>query len=192
MISIRPAAAGDATAIARVHVTAWHAALDAYVPAVMREAVDLERYDAMWQSLLGPHAAIHTTLVATEDGGAVVGFATAGQETASIPGFDCELHTLYVAPKFQRRNIGCRLFHDLSGRMRGAGCGSMAATAIDTPQARGFFRTMGGNLAASQPVAPPLGAALAAPFALAADEPEPVMDLFTWHALVPQQTETET
>lgn len=183
MILIRPAQGDDAAAIAQVHVDAWHAALDAYVPAPMRDSVEIDRYGHMWQSLLGPHWASHTTLVATEDGGAVIGFATAGKETASIPGFDCELHTLYIAPRFQRRNIGCRLFHDLATRMCGAGCGSMAASVIDTPQARGFFRATGGDLAGSQPLPATIGAM--------AGEQEPVMDLFTWQPLRPQQLETK-
>lgn len=180
---IRPARENDASAIARVHVDAWHAALDDSVPALMRDPVAIDRYAEMWRSLLGPHAGSHTTIVATADDGAVVGFATAGRETASVPGFDCELHTLYVAPRFQRRNIGCRLFHDLATRMREAGCGSMAATMIDTPQAQGFFRAMGGTLAGSQPVPAPPDAP--------AGEPEPVMDLFTWQPLRPQQLETK-
>lgn len=180
---LRPAREDDAPAIAQVHVDAWHAALDRHVPALMRDSVEIGRYGAMWQSLLGPHAASHTTMVATEDAGAVIGFATAGRQTASIPGFDCELHTLYVAPKFQRRNIGCRLFHDLATRMVDDGCGSMAATVIDTPQARGFFRAMGGTLTGAQAIEAPLGAM--------AGEPAPVMDLFTWHPLKPQQPETK-
>ena len=183
MILIRPARANDALAIAQVHVAAWHAALDHCVPAQMRESVELGRYGVMWESLLGPHAGSHTTLVATGDDGSLVGFATAGRQTASIPGFDCELHTLYVAPRFQRRNIGCRLFHDLAVTMSAEACASLAASVIDTPQASGFFSAMGGALVGSQPVPAPPGTM--------AGEREPVMDLFTWQPLTPQQLETK-
>ncbi len=179
MILIRAARANDAMAIAQVHVAAWHAALDAYVPTLMRESVELGRYRAMWESLLGPHADSHATLVATDNDDTLVGFATAGRRTASIPGFDCELHTLYVAPRFQRRNIGCRLFHDLAVKMCADACRSMATTVIDTPQARGFFSAMGGTLVGSQSISAPPGGR------------EPVMDLFTWQPLMPQQLETK-
>jgi ribosomal protein S18 acetylase RimI-like enzyme len=182
MIRIRQARADDALAIAQVHVAAWHAALDAVVPALMADSVEIERYGAMWQSLLGPHADSHTTLVAAGDAEGLVGFATASRQTASIPGFDCELHTLYVAPAFQRRNIGCRLFNDLAAQMVADGCGSIAAMVIDTPQARGFFAAMGGSLAGAEPIALP-------PDAMAGDA-QPVMDLFIWQPLMAQPRET--
>jgi ribosomal protein S18 acetylase RimI-like enzyme len=172
MIAIRPARDSDAAGIARVHVDAWHAALDTHVPGSMREAVSFARYQPMWESLLGTHAGSHTTLIATDRDDQPVGFASAGAGTA---GFDCELHALYVAPRFQRRNIGCRLFHDLTAHLRAEGCASMAASVLDTAQARGFFLAMGGALAGTQ--------AIPAPGA-----PEPVMDLFIWRPLALPQT----
>lgn len=176
MIGLRPALAVDAAAIARVHVAAWHLALDAVVPAAMKEAVDVATYQAMWESLLSQHAGAHTTIVATDDG-AVIGFATAGIKTAATPGIDCELHTLYVSPDYQRRNVGRRLLHLIETVMAGAGCRSMAATVIDTPQARGFFLSSGAELAASNKLA-------------VAEGPAPAMDIFIWRQLQPHLLET--
>ncbi len=149
MIALRPATDTDAQAIARVHVEAWHKAYDGRVPAAMGEAVSLETRLGMWQVLLGRYAASHPAIVAVDGkDGRIVGFAmvsrVAGDDEDALPAG--ELHMLFVAPGFQRRDLGRRLFRQALEVLAGLGCVSAMASVLETPQALGFFTAMGGGM----------------------------------------------
>ncbi len=151
MIVLRPAAAHDAEGIARIHVDAWHRAYDGRVPDAMRDAVSLETRLGMWQVLLARHAESHPAWVAADDGdGRLAGFAMASRVAAEAEAPPAgEVHMLFVAPGFQRRDIGRRLFRQMLAVLSGFGCLSAMASVLETPQAMGFFRAMGGTVLAS-------------------------------------------
>lgn len=144
MIALRRAAPGDEAEIARVNVKAWHQAYAGRVPAAMAGAVTVERRQAMWQALIGHHAATHPTWVAVDDKAGLVGFATGSPAGSSVEGIDGELHMLFVAPGFQRRDVGRRLFHAMADGLVAAGCRSAVATVLEAPAALGFCRALGG------------------------------------------------
>ena len=144
MIALRRAAVGDEAAIARVNVEAWQQAYAARVPRAMAEAVTLERRRPMWQALIGRHSDTHPTWVAVDEAAGVVGFATGSPAGASVAGIDGELHMLFVAPGFQRRDVGRRLFHALADGLVAAGGKSAVATVLDAPAALGFCTALGG------------------------------------------------
>jgi GNAT superfamily N-acetyltransferase len=144
VISLRRAAAGDEAEIARVNVEAWQQAYAPLVPGAMADAVTVERRRPMWQALIGQHAATHPTWVAVDDAAGVVGFATGSAEGGSVEGFPGELHMLYVAPGFQRRDLGRRLFHAMAEGLVAAGGKAAVATVLDVPSALGFCTALGG------------------------------------------------
>ncbi|HLZ65851.1 MAG TPA: GNAT family N-acetyltransferase [Aliidongia sp.] len=144
MIALRRAAVGDEAAIARVNVEAWRQAYAARVPHAMADAVTIERRAPMWQALIGAHQATHPTWVAVDDAAGIVGFATGSPAGSPVEGIDGELHMLFIAPGFQRRDVGRRLFHALAGGLVAAGCRSAVATVLNAPAALGFCRALGG------------------------------------------------
>ena len=144
MIALRRAAVGDEAQIARVNVEAWHQAYGARIPAAMADLVTLERRLPMWQALVGRHQATHPTWVAVEDQAGIVGFATGSPTGSRVQGTLGELHMLFVAPKFQRRDVGRRLFHAMAEGLVAAGGHSAVATVLDAPAALGFCRALGG------------------------------------------------
>ena len=148
MIALRRASPGDEAAIARVNVEAWRQAYADRVPPAMVAAVTVERREAMWLALIGHHAATHPTWVAVADTGGLVGFATGSPAGSPVDGIQGELHMLFVAPGFQRRDVGRRLFHALAEGLVAAGCSSAVATVLDAPAALGFCRALGGVAAA--------------------------------------------
>jgi GNAT superfamily N-acetyltransferase len=144
MIALRRAAAGDEAAIARVNVEAWHQAYADRVPRAMADAVTIERRRPMWQALIGLHHATHPTWVAVDDAAGIVGFATGSPAGAPAEGIQGELHMLFVAPGFQRRDVGRRLFHAMADGLVASGCRSAVATVLDAPAALGFCHALGG------------------------------------------------
>jgi GNAT superfamily N-acetyltransferase len=144
MIALRRAAVGDEAQIARVNVEAWRQAYAALVPAGMIDAVTLERREPMWRALLGRYELTHPTWVAVDDAAGIVGFATGSPAGSQVEGIQGELHMLFVAPGFQRRDVGRRLFHALADGLVSAGGGSAVATVLDAPAALGFCRALGG------------------------------------------------
>ena len=144
MIALRRAAPGDEAGIARANVEAWHRAYGGQVPPAMADAVTVARREPMWQALIGHHAATHPTWVAVDDQAGLVGFATGSPAGSPIDGIEGELHMLFVAPGFQRRDVGRRLFHALADGLVAAGCRSAVATVLDAPAALGFCRALGG------------------------------------------------
>ncbi|HEV2678717.1 MAG TPA: GNAT family N-acetyltransferase [Aliidongia sp.] len=144
MIALRRAAAGDEAAVARVNVEAWQQAYGARVPSAMADLVTIERRAPMWQALIGAHQATHPTWVAVDDAAGIVGFATGSPSGSAVEGVAGELHMLFVAPGFQRRDVGRRLFHAMAGGLVAAGGSSAVATVLDAPAALGFCRALGG------------------------------------------------
>jgi GNAT superfamily N-acetyltransferase len=144
MIALRRAAVGDEAAIARVNVEAWRQAYAPRVPPAMADLVTVERRLAMWQALIGAHQATHPTWVAVDDKAGIVGFATGSAAGCAIEGIEGELHMLFIAPGFQRRDVGRRLFHAMADGLVADGGTSAAATVLNAPAALGFCRALGG------------------------------------------------
>jgi len=151
MIALRPAQPGDAAGIARAHVDAWRQAYERLVPRPMLDAVTYDKRLASWRMLLEDHAEALPTLVAA-DSATIAGFATISPGRAALDAVDAELHMLFVAPKYQRRDLGRRLFHAAAARLQQAGDRSLMASLLAQPQAAGFFTALGGQSLAIPPL----------------------------------------
>ena len=151
MITLRPARQGDEAGIARVHVDAWHQAHDALLPQPMLDAVTYSKRLGAWEMLLEHQAAL-PTLVSVEDEATICGFATASPGRAQIEGFDGELHMLFIDPRYQRRDLGRRLFLAMAALLREAGDRSMVAWLLAQPKAEAFLTALGGALLTTTPL----------------------------------------
>ncbi|MEI9981941.1 MAG: GNAT family N-acetyltransferase [Aliidongia sp.] len=152
MISLRPAQPGDAAGIARAHVEAWHGAYDGRLPRPMLDAVEYSKRLASWTILLEDHPAVLPTLVAVENDSTITGFATISPGRSQVEEFDGELHMIFVAPAYQRRDLGRRLFHAAADLLRAAGDRSMMAWLLDQPKAAAFLAALGGKPLAMTPL----------------------------------------
>ena len=122
-VSVRPAVAADAAAIAELQVAGWRDAYAELLPAGALDALTLEEARAQWVSAVtAPPSASHRVLVATE-GGQVAGFAALGP--ATDPDLDAagtgELLVLLVPPDRARSGHGSRLLAAAAEHLREQG-----------------------------------------------------------------------
>ncbi|MCZ2848948.1 GNAT family N-acetyltransferase [Modestobacter sp. VKM Ac-2978] len=105
-VSVRPAAAADAEAIARVQVVTWRTAYRSLLPAQVLDEWDDDAATTTWRTAVAaPPTSEHGVLVAVESG-TVVGFAAYGP--TDDPDV-ADLATLLVEPRWGRRGHGSRL-----------------------------------------------------------------------------------
>lgn len=149
MIALRLATTDDAAGIARTHVDAWHKAYDGTLPDAMNAAVCYDTRLDMWQALLANYATTHPTWVAVDGKkDCIAGFAMASRiadaDLSDAQAVHAEIHMVFVAPGYQRRDLGRRLFEAFGSWLVAQGCITAMASVLETSQAVGFFRAMGG------------------------------------------------
>jgi len=109
-VRIRPAAAADAPAIARVRVAAWRAAYPGLVPAEILDALSAEERERGWREILA--RAPRSVLLAEEEDGTLLGFAHVGRarDDDAHPLRTGELYALYLLPEAWGAGVGRRLW----------------------------------------------------------------------------------
>jgi GNAT superfamily N-acetyltransferase len=139
---IRSARPTDAHGIARVHLASWHGAFRGIVPdeqiAARGFEVRLKQRTAKLQQ------ADPVVLVACNEGGAVVGFASA----LRIEGgpFQSSLEALYLAPDAWGRGLGRELLRAVGARLVDAGAKNMVLRTLRLGNARAFYERLGARL----------------------------------------------
>lgn len=104
-VSVSQATPADAAEIAAVHVASWRAAYRDLMPASYLEAMSQPEEAARWaRSLSMEQLRPRRTLVAQQDGGPVIGYATVGEDPEE-PGKGL-LFLMYVAPDWWGRGVG--------------------------------------------------------------------------------------
>ena len=126
-VSVRPARADDAEAIARVQLVTWRAAYRALLPAtVLDEWDEAAAVDAWRAAVVAPPTAGHGVLVAL-DAAVVTGFAAYGPaeraagDTDLPSGATDEVTALLVEPRWGRRGHGSRLLAAVADLAAAAG-----------------------------------------------------------------------
>ena len=114
-VSVRPARAGDAPAIARVQAVTWRTAYRAVLPPEVLDGWDEAAAARAWEAAAtSPPTPAHGVLVAIERE-TVTGFTAYGppelapREAAHPDGPTTEVATLLVEPRWGRRGHGSRL-----------------------------------------------------------------------------------
>jgi len=114
-VSVRPASAADAEAIARVQLVTWRTAYRGLLPAAVLDDWDEPAVVEAWRAAaVSPPTPGHTLLVAL-DGTVVAGFAAvtpaelADDEQSLAEGATHEVTALLVEPRWGRRGHGSRL-----------------------------------------------------------------------------------
>jgi ribosomal protein S18 acetylase RimI-like enzyme len=110
-IRLRQAEAGDAQAIGAVFDAAVRVGWT-YIGEIASRPMFTA---ADWDKDVADHAAPNLLLVATDEGGRVVGFTAVHPE-------DCEMYLLFVHPDSAGRGVGRMLLDAADGALRQAGC----------------------------------------------------------------------
>jgi GNAT superfamily N-acetyltransferase len=130
-VSVRPARAEDAEAIARVQLVTWRTAYRSLLPAAVLDEWDEPAAVSAWRdAVVSPPTPGHRVLVAL-DGAVVAGFAAFGpaEGTKGDPprpdGPTAELSALLVEPRWGRRGHGSRLLAAVADIARESGIGQL-------------------------------------------------------------------
>jgi len=146
--AIRRAGAGDAPAIAAVHVAAWREAYAGLLPARLLRSLSVEEAVLKWRAnLSASHPAV---FVAVRPDQTVAGFGSCGpQRTAALAadGFAGEIEAIYLLAADQGRGLGRRLMAAMAQALIAEGQGSAALWVLrDNRRSRGFYEALGGKL----------------------------------------------
>jgi L-amino acid N-acyltransferase YncA len=143
-VGIRAATQDDADAVAAVHVTSWDESYRELLPPedFAKRTLDVRR--SMWAKRICEPGRI--TLVACEENGAVVGFASALVFGHSDDGFDSYLQTLYLIESAKGRGTGSMLMRAMAAALRAAGARNMALRVLRLNSARRFYEGLGAHL----------------------------------------------
>jgi GNAT superfamily N-acetyltransferase len=107
-VLIRPAAPGDARAIAEAHVASWRWAYRGQMPDDLLDDLSVDEREARWREILAGDTA--TAFVAVRDG-SVVGFASGGASTDDdAPATTGEVYSIYVIATEAGKGTGAALF----------------------------------------------------------------------------------
>lgn len=139
---VRPARPEDAAAVAEVHVRTWQAAYGHVFGAERLAAVDIGERRARWEERLSAPDPRWHLLVAEDDAGDVVGFATAGPSRDAEG--EGELYAIYVVREAWGGGAGPELIRTVAERLREDGLPTATLWVLeDNPRAQRFYEREG-------------------------------------------------
>lgn len=147
---IRPARAGDADGIARVHVEAWRSAYPGVVPAAVLLRLSRRGQAREWAVQIDNERHATGILVAEGAAGGIIGFGSGGRARPSGLPQAGEIFTLYVAPDHQENGIGRALLGGLFAGLVDRGLSSAVVWVLSANPARFFYERMGGRRVAER------------------------------------------
>ena len=153
LISIRPAIASDAPAIARLHVDSWRSTYCGIVPDAVLDSLDADERAETWRNQILDSTRNGFVLVAEDPDRAIVGFVSGGSErTGDYPGYTGEVYAIYLDDVWQGCGIGRDLIRAGARCLNAQGHQSMLILALTQNPACGFYRRLGGVTIARQQI----------------------------------------
>lgn len=150
-VTVRRAGPEDASAIAAIHVTAWHETYTGLLPDTMISALTVEVRQAWWAQLLSNPPATRggAAYLAALDG-TPVGFGTCNAQRSDVlaaAGFDGEISSLYVLRAAQGRGAGRALMARMATRLLRAEYRTAGLWVLrENASGRRFYEGCGGTL----------------------------------------------
>lgn len=142
-LTIRDGTAGDAPAIARVHVAGWKSR---YVGLVLQPTLDAlrpEDRETRWREWLSGDD--RRTLFVAVDGERVVGFSAGWPEPAGTTD-TVEVAAIYVDDAFHGRGLGKGLLRRLATRGQALGFTALSLEMLVGNPTGGFYEHLGGRI----------------------------------------------
>jgi len=140
---VRPVAAADVDAAARLHVAVWQAAYRGLLPDAFLDAISVERRVTLWRQLVERQAS--PALVAEQDG-RIVGFVLGGRsrdDDAQV-GVTAEIMAIYVAPECWNSGAGAQLMQAALAVLRNQGFREVTLWVLrGNARARRFYELAG-------------------------------------------------
>jgi len=149
---VRRATIADADSIAHVQVDTWRASYRGIVPASYLDGLSYERSSGMWAKAIRGRDKGSGVLVAQEEGGAIVGFASFGPERSGDRTYRGELYAVYVLQGSQKRGIGSTLVVFASRELLEKGFTSMLLWVLVDNPSRRFYEKLGGQYLRDQSI----------------------------------------
>jgi GNAT superfamily N-acetyltransferase len=150
VLRIRPARLTDAGAIAQVHVQAWRETHRGLIPDSVLAGLSVEGRVRAWSDMIGAGDEAPAIFVA-EQGGIIVGFASARVAHDALLATDGELTSIYLLDGYKRRGTGRMLFACLVAWLRERGGRSLGLWLLDSNSvARAFYAALGGRTGPSK------------------------------------------
>ena len=146
MITIRTAGIDDAHAIAEVQVNSWRTTYAGIVSEENLRSMKVEDREKKWEWVIQQDAKERIMLVAEDQLGRIVGFASAGPTFHSEYEYEGELYALYLLEEYQRQGIGRRLVSAVMDHFQKVGIRSMLTLALEENTACLFYERMGGRI----------------------------------------------
>jgi GNAT superfamily N-acetyltransferase len=150
-ISVRPATAEDAAAVARVHRESWRTSYTGILPLELIEREAGHKSEAVWRRRLeaasGPSGQVWIAEIAREG---VVGFASCGDARTAMEGLDAEIYALYVVQPRQRQGVGRELMQACARHFVRQGLFGFYLWVLRANRARLFYEAMGGEEVSSR------------------------------------------
>lgn len=141
---IREARAGDAPAIARIHVASWRTTYRGIVPDDVLANLSVERREQMWARTLDNPDGTVFVYVAEDTAGRIIGFASGGPEREGDVLYTGELYAIYLLAETQGRGVGRRLTQQVAARLATMGHDTMLVWALAENPACHFYAALGG------------------------------------------------
>ena len=143
-MTIRLAKAGDARAIAEVHVASSRAAYRDLVPAqtlLMKRTIS--QREQIWQKILSEH---ETATLVLEERGRLIGFVNVGatRDPDKEAAVTAEINSIYLAPEHWGQGHGQRLCQSALAHLRRAGFREATLWVLaENQRARRFYEKLG-------------------------------------------------
>jgi GNAT superfamily N-acetyltransferase len=140
----RPALAGDAAAIASVHVDSWRETYPGMLPDRYLAAMNVADYEGRWlRTIQDPYH--RSAVFVVEELGSVVGFASCGRERDGDARYAGELYAIYLRGGAWGRGLGRALVEATVAALALRGMTSMVVWVLrDNARARRFYERLGG------------------------------------------------
>jgi len=141
--SLRVAVVADAPAIAAVHVASWQTTYPGIVAQSYIDGLSIDERTRIWERRLRDQATVSDVIVAEAPSHGLVGFASGGRIRESHPGFDAELHAIYLLRSAQGRGIGRALVRQWATLAVARGLRAAVVRVLTANPACGFYQRLG-------------------------------------------------
>lgn len=145
---VRQAKAEDATQVARINVESWQTTYRGMFPDEVLDNLDIEERSVFWVNYINELADGTVLLVAEDDAGQVVGFASGQPNQGEFAdSYGCDLQRIYLLESAQGQGIGRKLMEAFAQWAIEQGYHSMLLWSLaENTNSRAFYEHMGGIL----------------------------------------------